>query len=416
MRTVVMGQGYVGLPLAMAAAESGHDVIGYEPDRNRCDKLHAGESYVEDIHNARLRKNTRSGHYMALNAKGTNFLSDFETAVITVPTPLTDHLPDLRYVRAATATLAVHLTKGALVILESTTHPGTTRDVVIPMLERGGMKAGEDFHVAFSPERIDPGNSDFHFENTTKVVGGLTPECTAKAVAFYESMGVPCVTTGSLEAAELAKIIENTFRYLNIAFANEMSRFAKTLGVDIWDALDAAATKPYGFMRFNPGPGVGGHCLPVDPMYLSHHVQTTLGEPFKMIELAREINNQQPAYVVRRLQDGLNERSGIALKRASILALGMAYKPNTADLRESPATEVVKILRSKGAEVDIVDPHLDDPEPEDYLDLPMSLVGYDAVVLLTPHDAFDLQRVADEAAYVLDTRGVMPTRDNIERL
>lgn len=415
MRVAVMGQGYVGLPLAMAAHAVGYTVVGYEPNKERAQKLNAGESYVEDIHNVTLRQALKTG-YIAAHKGEEHFLKDFDVAVITVPTPLKDHLPDLSYIEQAALTVAKYLRPGALVILESTTHPGTTRDVLVPKLELSGLTAGQDFHVAFSPERIDPGNKTYQFENTTKVVGGLTPACTELAVDFYQDMGVPCVTTKTPEAAELAKIIENTFRHVNIAFVNEMSRFAKVLDIDLWDALDAAATKPYGYMKFTPGPGVGGHCLPVDPIYLSHHVKTTLGEPFKMIELAQEINNQQPAYIVRRLQDGLNDRLGIALKGARIVALGLAYKPDTADLRESPAAKVVELLRAKGAVVSVVDPGIDDPEPEDHLELPRYWDSFDAAVLLTAHSAFDLTKVADNAAYVLDTRGVMPIRDNIERL
>jgi UDP-N-acetyl-D-glucosamine dehydrogenase len=404
----------------MAAVKAGYLVTGYEPDRHKAFKLEQGESYIEDVHNATLRNALSSG-YGVISRDGA--LPTFDVAVITVPTPLKNHLPDLSYIESAARTLSTHLTERRpednkqLVILESTTHPGTTRDVLIPILEgRSGLKAGEDFLVAFSPERIDPGNPVWNFGNTTKIVGGLTPESTEYAVNFYEGMGVPVVTTKTPEAAELAKILENTFRHVNIALVNELSRFGNALGVDVWDAIEAASSKPYGFMKFTPGPGVGGHCLPVDPIYLSHHVQTTLGEPFKLIELAQEINNQQPAYIVRRLQDGLNDRQGRALKRARVLALGLAYKPNTSDLRESPAAKVIELMRAKGALVDIVEPFLDDPEPEDHLTLPVSFVCYDAVVLLTPHGTFDLTRVADEAAYVLDTRGVMPTRDNIERL
>lgn len=413
MNIVVMGQGYVGLPLAMTAVKAGYTVVGYEPDRTRMLKLRDGESYIEDVHNTTLHQALKSGYRPTMRQ---DLLADFSVAVITVPTPLKNHLPDLSYIEAATRALASHLTRGALVILESTTHPGTTRDVVIPILERfSDLKAGQDFHVVFSPERIDPGNPNFHFGNTTKVVGGLTLTCTEKAVAFYEGMGVPTVTTSSLEAAELAKILENTFRHVNIALVNELSRFAKALGVDVWDAIRAASSKPYGFMPFTPGPGVGGHCLPVDPIYLSHHVQTTLGEPFKLIELAREINNQQPAYVVRRLQDGLNER-GVALSQATILALGLSYKPNTADLRESPAAEVVELLRAKGAKVIAVEPHAIEDDEYTRLNLPTSYLDFDAAVLLTAHDAFNLTEIADSGTYVLDTRGVMPTRDTIERL
>ncbi|MGW3152722.1 nucleotide sugar dehydrogenase [Streptomyces sp. NPDC001089] len=414
MKLAVMGQGYVGLPLAMAAVDAGHQVIGYEPDHDRFDDLSRGRSYVEDIPDKVLRAAHASGRYQP--ARDDALLLDFDVAVITVPTPLRDRQPDLSYVRAASRTLAAQMKAGATVVLESTTHPGTTRDLVVPILERAtGWTAGEDFHVGFSPERIDPGNDRWSFENTPKIVAGLTPECLERVSEFYGGITQQVVPANSLEAAELAKVFENTFRHVNVALVNELSQLARVLGVDVWHTLDLAATKPFGFTKFVPGPGVGGHCLPVDPVYLTHHARTQHGHALRLVELAQDVNDGQPAYVVSRLQDALNTRS-IALNGSRILVLGLAYKPGTADLRESPAVAVAELLVEKGARLDIVEPHLTKVTTGDFRAIPRDLAVYDAVVLLTPHPEFDLQHVADNARYVLDTRGVMPVAPHIERL
>ncbi|MFJ6086264.1 nucleotide sugar dehydrogenase [Streptomyces sp. NPDC092369] len=419
MHVCVLGQGYVGLPLALRAAETGHIVTGYEPDRKRCEKLAAGSSYIEDIDSNRLQRVLRSGAYTA--SSDPEDLKGFEVAVITVPTPLTDRAPDLSCVREAGAVLAEWLEPGATVVLESTTHPGTTRDVLIPLLEEGsGLVAGRDFHVGFSPERIDPGNADWRLENTPKIVAGLTHACLRQVKAFYDSVTEVTVPASGLEEAELAKVFENTYRHVNIALVNELSRMAHTLGVDVWHTLELAATKPFGFTRFLPGPGVGGHCLPIDPVYLSHHVKTRHGQTFRLIELAQDINEGQPDYVVRRLQDSLSRRFSRSVHGARILALGAAYKPGTADARQSPAVQVIDRLRTMGADVTVVDPHLPDGGAREIpfatAEHDMSVADFDAVVLLTPHGEFDLARLAAEAAYVLDTRGVMATAPHVERL
>ncbi|MET9081404.1 nucleotide sugar dehydrogenase [Streptomyces sp. NPDC004237] len=414
MKITVMGQGYVGLPLAMAAVEAGHTVFGFEPDKDRLNRLKIADSYVEDVPDKTLRAALETSRYVPTDVDA--LLVDFDVAVITVPTPLTDRQPDLSFVRAAAQTLAWHLKAGATVILESTTHPGTTRDLVVPILEQAtGWKAGEDFHVGFSPERIDPGNERWTFENTPKIVAGLTPACRARALEFYASITQNVVPADSLEAAELAKVFENTFRHVNIALVNELSQLAHVLGVDVWHTLELAATKPFGFTKFTPGPGVGGHCLPVDPVYLTHHARTRHGHAFRLVELAQDVNDGQPEYVVSRLQDALNARS-IPLNGARILALGLAYKPGTADVRESPAVAVTELLIEKGARLDIVEPHLTKVTPNDFRAIPRDLGAYDAVVLLTQHADFDLQHVADHARYVLDTRGAMPVAPHIERL
>ncbi len=428
MKVVVMGQGYVGLPLAMAAAEAGHEVIGYEPDMVRCINLKDGHSYIEDVSDPRLMENLagRVGVYRPTFDEMD--LRDFDVAVITVPTPLRKGVPDLAYVRQATRTLGLHLQGGATVILESTVAPGTTRNEVVPLLEvPSELTAGVDFHVGFSPERIDPGNLEWDFENTPKIVSGLTKRCADIATTFYSTITKSVVQARTLEEAELAKVFENTYRQVNIALVNELQRHAYLLGVDVHRVLELADSKPFGFTKFTPGPGVGGHCLPVDPVYLTHHLRTEHGATFRIVELAQEINESQPAYVVRRLQDALNTRQGLALSNAHILALGQAYKPDTADMRESPAVAVVELLRAAGAKVDTVDPFYGDEEPPhgfttvNYTDRTADarvphLVEYDAVVLLTPHTEFDLQRLAANGVYVLDTRGVMPDGPHIERL
>ncbi|MEU0413556.1 nucleotide sugar dehydrogenase [Streptomyces griseorubiginosus] len=419
MHICVLGQGYVGLPLALRAAEAGHTVTGYEPDIRRCRQLSEGSSYIEDIDSARLREVLASGAYAP--SSDPKDLKGFDIAVITVPTPLTDRTPDLSCVRAAARDLAVRLEPGATVVLESTTHPGTTRDVLIPLLEEGsGLVAGRDFHVGFSPERIDPGNPDWRLENTPKIVAGLTDACLRRVKAFYDSVTEVTVPASGLEEAELAKVFENTYRHVNIALVNELSRMAHTLGVDVWHTLELAATKPFGFTKFLPGPGVGGHYLPIDPVYLSHHVKTRHGKTFRLIELAQDINDGQPDYVVQRLQDTLSRRFRRSVHGARILALGAAYKPGTADARQSPAVHVIDRLRAMGADVTVVDPYL---SGEDCRDIPFAgtdaavrVADFDAVVLLTPHAAFDLTRVADEATFVLDTRGVMPHAAHIEQL
>ncbi|MPY62467.1 nucleotide sugar dehydrogenase [Streptomyces spongiae] len=419
MNICVLGQGYVGLPLALRAAEAGHTVVGYEPDEDRCSRLAAGSSYIEDIDSGRLQAALRTGSYTPTSDP--EDLKGFDVAVITVPTPLTDRAPDLSCVREAARVLAAHLEPGATVVLESTTHPGTTREVLIPLLEAGsGLTAGSDFHVGFSPERIDPGNDVWRLENTPKIVSGLTDECLKRVKAFYDSAIGVTVPASGLEEAELAKVFENTYRHVNIALVNELSRMAHTLGVDVWHTLDLAATKPFGFTKFLPGPGVGGHCLPIDPVYLSHHVKTRHGQTFRLIELAQDINDSQPDYVVRRLQDSLNRRFRRSVHGARILALGAAYKPGTADARQSPAVQVIERLRAMGAEVTVVDPYLPDGG---FREIPfaageknMTVADFDAVVLLTPHREFDLTHLAAEAAYVLDTRGVMATAPHVERL
>ncbi|MFC7217625.1 nucleotide sugar dehydrogenase [Streptomyces polyrhachis] len=411
LRVVVVGQGYVGLPLAVRAAEVGHRVVGLDTDVRRIKRLMLGESYVEDIPGARLAPLLTAGAYRPTVEQSD--CAGFDIAIITVPTPLCDGAPDLSHIQDAARTLARYLTPGAIVVLESTTYPGTTEEVLRPLLERGsGLSAGRDFHLGYSPERIDPGNPTWRLENTPKVVSGLTPACMEAVRDFYASIVDTVVPVAGCKEAELTKLLENTFRHVNIALANELAIFAHDLGIDIWAAIDAASTKPFGFMRFTPGPGVGGHCLPVDPSYLSWRVERTLGRNFRFVELANDVNNHMPDYVVRRLAAGLNER-GKPLKGSRILLLGVAYKANTGDARETPAARIAELLTAMGALVQAADPHvLDDAHPRaaslaelQRIDVtPRLLAAADAVVLLADHDAFDYPLISAHAPYILDCR------------
>lgn len=407
---VVMGQGYVGLPLAVRAAEIGHAVVGFEPDRRRLDLLREGVSYVEDVGSPVLRAAVESGRYRP--GCDPEDLAGFDVAVVAVPTPLRDRAPDLSAVEAASRTLAPYLSPGAVVVLESTTYPGTTEEVLRPILERGsGLRAGVDFHLGYSSERIDPGNRTFGLVNTPKLVSGVN-EASLEAVAgFYRGIVDTVVPVSSPAVAELAKLLENTFRHVNIALVNELAIFAHELGIDVWEAIDAASTKPFGFMRFTPGPGVGGHCLPVDPSYLSWRVRQDLNKAFRFVELANEVNDHMPEHVVGRIGELLN-RNCLCVRGSRILLLGLAYKANSGDSRESPALAIAGRLVALGAEVRAADPHvvedlaLDGVARVEATEQEMALA--DLVVLLTDHDEFDLDAVSREARLVLDTRHRVP--------
>jgi UDP-N-acetyl-D-glucosamine dehydrogenase len=416
VRVVIAGQGYVGLPLAVRAAECGHDVVGYDVDPRRVGMLAAGSSYVEDISHERLQAVLASGRYRA-TTDGAAYAS-FDVALITVPTPLRDGVPDLSYVESSAETLGAHVRPGSLVVLESTTYPGTTEEVVGPILERvSGLTVGRDFHLGFSPERIDPGNPTWNIVNTPKVVSGVDEVSLKIVQAFYDSIVETTVAVRSPKEAELAKLIENTFRHVNIALVNELAILANSLDIDIWQAIDAAASKPFGFMKFTPGPGVGGHCLPIDPSYLSWQVERTLGQNFRFVELANDINNHMPDYVVRRLIEALNRRR-LAVNGSRVLLLGLAYKKNTGDARESPAVRVAQLLIQMGADVRVCDPHLVEPVhgAEDLTPIELAvdeIAAADAVILLADHDAFDYDLVKRHARYVLDTRRRL-SGDNVE--
>ncbi|MHB1930781.1 MAG: nucleotide sugar dehydrogenase [Acidimicrobiales bacterium] len=404
-----MGQGYVGLPLAMRAVEVGHRVFGFEPDPRRLAMLGAGESYVEDVSSEDLSRALASGRYHAGAHEG---LDRFDVAVIAVPTPLRDRAPDLSAVEAASRALAPHLTPGAIVVLESTTYPGTTEEVVGPILEGGsGLRAGIEFHLGYSSERIDPGNRTWRLVNTPKLVSGVNEQSLAAIRGFYEEIVDAVVPVSHPGVAELAKLLENTFRHVNIALVNELAVFAHELGIDVWEAIDAASTKPFGFMRFEPGPGVGGHCLPVDPSYLSWRVRQDLGRDFRFVELANDINDHMPEHVVRRVTELLN-RNCRAVNGSRILLLGLAYKRNSGDCRESPALAIAGRLVALGADVRAADPHVVEslalPGVTRVDPSPSEIGAADVVVVLTDHDAFDLEAVARDARLVFDTRHHVP--------
>jgi UDP-N-acetyl-D-glucosamine dehydrogenase len=406
-RVVIVGQGYVGLPLAVRAAQVGHTVIGYDVDTERVKRLAAGESYVDDVTSAELQRVLDARSYRP--SADPRACAGFDVAVIAVPTPLRDGLPDLTYIEESARTVARYLRPGATVSLESTTYPGTTTDLVAPLLEEGsGLVAGVDFHLGYSPERIDPGNREWNLTTTPKVVSGVNETSLERLAAFYGTVVERTVPVSDPKVAELAKLMENTFRHVNIALVNELAVFAHDLGIDVWEAIDAASSKPFGYMRFVPGPGVGGHCLPIDPSYLSWRVQRALGQSFRFVELANDINNHMPDYVVRRLIGALNARR-LAVKGSTVLLLGLAYKKNSGDARESPARRVASLLLDMGAEVRAADPHVVEDTHIDRRVVRVALTAdhiaaADAVVLLADHDAFDLDLVVRHARYVLDTR------------
>ena len=408
-RVLVVGQGYVGLPLAMAAVEAGFDVTGFDTDHRKVAALNTGASHVEDVPAGRVHEAAELGRYRAV--ADVDALDVFDYAVISVPTPLADGAPDLSFIEQAAVTLAPLVRPGCTVILESTTYPGTTEELVAPILEEGsGLTAGVDFSLGYSPERIDPGNRTWTFETTPKVVAGVGEGSLAKVQGFFDRLIDQTVPVSSVKVAELTKLLENTFRHVNIALVNELAMFAHDLDIDVWEAIDAASTKPFGYMRFTPGPGVGGHCLPVDPSYLSWQVRQRLGESFRFVELANDVNEHMPDYVVRRLTHALNDRE-LPVRGRRILALGLAYKANTGDARESPAVQVVRGLVGLGADVRVADPHVDPVRCPDGVTLVEltddEVAAADAVVLLVDHDAFDLGSVAANATYVLDTKHVM---------
>jgi UDP-N-acetyl-D-glucosamine dehydrogenase len=415
---VIVGQGYVGLPLAMRAVEVGHDVVGYETDEGRVKRLLAAETYVEDVSSLVLAGALATRRYTATTDPAG--CAGFDVAVITVPTPLREGVPDLSYIESATKTLAEHLRPGATVILESTTYPGTTEELVAPLLEEGsGLAAGTDFHLGYSPERIDPGNPVWNFVNTPKVVSGIDAASVAAVQGFYDTVCERTVPVSGTREAELTKLLENTFRHVNIALVNELAMFAGDLGIDVWESIDAASTKPFGYLRFTPGPGVGGHCLPIDPSYLSWRVRRALGQPFRFVELANDINDHMPDYVVRRLVVALN-RTKQAVNGSRILLLGLAYKANTGDDRESPAVVVAERLLALGAEVRVADPHVSHDHVQGHVErvdvTPEELAAADAVILLTDHDEFDLAAVRTHSRYVLDTRRRIEPGDGVEFL
>jgi UDP-N-acetyl-D-mannosaminuronic acid dehydrogenase/UDP-N-acetyl-D-glucosamine dehydrogenase len=417
-RVLVVGQGYVGLPLAMRAVEVGFDVVGFDVSEDRVKALNAGTSFVGDVPSGVVRSALESGRYRVVPAL--DGVDGFDVAVITVPTPLNEGAPDLSFIEQAARSIAPLVRIGCTVSLESTTYPGTTEELVAPLLEEGsGLVAGSDFHLGYSPERIDPGNPTWTFVNTPKVVSGVDPASLAAVKRFYDRLVDRTVPVSTPREAELTKLLENTFRHVNIALVNELAMFASDLGVDVWEAIDAASTKPFGYMRFTPGPGTGGHCLPVDPSYLSWQVKRSVGQSFRFVELANDVNDHMPDYVVRRVVVGLN-RASKPVKGSRILLLGVSFKRNVSDTREAPSHEIARLLAELGADLRAADPHVaadEFPPSVTVVDAtPDEVAAADAVVLLVDHDAFDRQVIAGNARYVLDTRAWLPDVPNVERL
>jgi len=402
---VVVGQGYVGLPLAMRASRVGFPVLGYEVVEERAASLAAGRSHVGDVTDEVLRAELADGYRPTSDSDD---LAGFDIAVISVPTPLTDGLPDLSYIESAAIAVGRHLREGACVVLESTTYPGTTEEFLAPILERESGLTRDRFLLGYSPERIDPGNRDYSFENTPKVVSGDRPESLEVVEAFFSTLVNQTVPVANCAEAELVKLLENTFRHVNIALINELAKFARGLDVDIWRAIDAAATKPFGFMRFTPGPGVGGHCLPIDPSYLAWRVREHLGQNFRFVELANDINDHMPEYVHQRIAELLGRR-GQAVDGASILLLGLAYKASTSDWRESPSVKVADILSDAGADISICDPHIEAQQAGKFTEVLVelserALASADLVVILVDHPEFVPEVIAVHSPLILDTK------------
>jgi UDP-N-acetyl-D-glucosamine dehydrogenase len=404
MATVgIIGVGYVGLPLAVAFAKEGCEVIAVDVDPRKIEAIEAGDSYVEDVSSELLREVSGNIHATTRYAR----LNEADAVVVCVPTPLTrNREPDLGPLIDSTRALAEVLQRDQLVVLESTTYPGTTRERVAPLLEESGLAAGRDFHLAFSPERVDPGRTDYTLRNTPKVLGGLTETCAERAEALYGLVCENLVRVSSPEAAELTKLLENIFRSVNIALVNELAMLTDRMGIDIWEVVEAASTKPYGFMRFNPGPGMGGHCLPVDPFYLSWRARE-FDMATEFIELAGKVNQQMPYHCVAKAQRALND-AGLSVKGARIAVLGVSYKPGVGDTRESPALKIITLLKDLGAEVLYHDPHV--PALTDFglsnTPLEEALRDADLALIVTAHPSVDHDLAARRARLVVDLRGV----------
>ena len=416
----IVGQGYVGLSLACAAAEARFPVHGIDVDDSRITDLGQGTLSVAGVREDVFRSALATG--LIRFTTQPDPIGDSDVVVICVPTPLRDHAPDLSHVEDACAEIARHLSPGRLVVLESTTYPGTTEDVVRPLLETSGLTAGRDFLLAYSPERIDPGNDQFDMRNTPKVVGGVTPESTGVAVLFYGQLVDKVLVMSSCRAAELTKLLENTFRHVNIALVNEIAMLCHEMGIDVWEVVDAAGTKPYGFMPFYPGPGVGGHCIPLDPTYLAWQIRREAGHQFRILEQAQDINAQMPGYVASRIGEVLND-AGKAVKGADILVLGVSYKEDVGDVRESPALAVMAHLLKRGANLEFHDPYVDAVTMNGTLLARTELthravVRADCVAILTPHRAYEFDWIAEHAGLIFDARNAYGTdrRPNVVSL
>ena len=424
-KVAVLGLGYVGLPLAVVFAEAGYCVVGVDPVQEKVDAINRGESYVLDVPSETVARLVQSGRLSAT----TDFAvcAGADAVSICVPTPLRKTGdPDLSFIVSASEGLAPYVHPGMVVVLESSTYPGTTREMVLPCLTgQSGLVAGQDLFIAFSPERVDPGRTDWTTKNTPKVVGGITGDCSDVAAVWYQQALDTIVRVSSAEVAEMTKLLENTFRMINIGLVNELAIICDRLGMDVWEVIDAAATKPFGYMKFTPGPGLGGHCIPIDPLYLSWKMKS-LNYNTRFIELASEINTNMPRFTVGKVQDALNER-GKALKNSRVLILGVAYKPDIDDLRESPALDVIHLLQQKGAQVQYYDPYIPSFRHDGWgLEsvkaeaLREELRAADAVVIVTDHKQFDYETVLAEASLIVDTRNALgkmgDRRQNVVRL
>jgi UDP-N-acetyl-D-glucosamine dehydrogenase len=407
---VIIGQGYVGLPLARAAASKGWSVHGLDLHQGLVDQLNSGKSHIDDLSDGDVLAMLEQGYRATTDP---SVIASADVVVICVPTPLAEAgAPDLSAVEASARTVSGHLQKDTTVILESTTYPGTTQDLVVPLLQASGLKAGEDFHVCFSPERVNPGDPVYNITNTPKVVGGITAESTRRGSDFYASFIDVVVPVSGPREAEMSKLLENTYRHVNIALVNEMAKFCHELDIDIWEVIRAASTKPFGFQAFRPGPGVGGHCIPIDPNYLSHEVRKKLGYPFRFVELAQEINAGMPDYVASRIAGLLNEQAK-PVNGSTVLLLGVTYKADIADQRESPALRVAELLRAARAAVQFHDPMVTSWElPGSRLarveNLDLAVQDADIVVLLQAHQSYDLNAMVTAANLFFDTRGASP--------
>jgi UDP-N-acetyl-D-glucosamine dehydrogenase len=423
-RLAILGMGYVGLPLAVVFAEAGLRVTGVDPDTRKIDSIKAGKSYIPDISTERLAPLVQAGKLQAT----TDFsvLKEMDAVSICVPTPLRKTGdPDMSFILSATDELAKYMHPGMVVVLESTTYPGTTREILLPRLgEANNLKVGQDWFLAFSPERVDPGREDFTTYNTPKVMGGITPSCAEVAAAWYGGAIQHIHQVSSAEAAEMAKLLENTFRMVNIAMVNELAIMCNRMGVDVWEVIDAAASKPFGFMKFTPGPGLGGHCIPIDPLYLSWKMKA-YQYTAHFIELASDINTNMPRYVVSRILEALNDR-GLVLKGSRCLVLGAAYKPDINDLRESPALDVIGLLKEKGALVEYHDPYIPTlithagEKMISVPDLMDAVRKADIVVIITNHQVYDYPAILKAARFIFDSRNALGnlTKDNpkVEKL
>jgi len=418
----VVGLGYVGLPLAVEMGNVDMKVIGLDVSKRVVNDLNAGKSHIKDISSADVARLRKSGRFEATTDMSR--LAECDVISICVPTPLSKTKdPEMSYVIAATESVAASLRPGQLIVLESTTYPGTTRELMIPLLQARGLEVGSDIFLCFSPERVDPGNEKWHTKNTPKVIGGVTPQCGELGVALYGKFIEKMIPVSSPEAAELTKLLENTFRMINIGLANEMAQICDRLGVDVWEVIDAAATKPFGYMKFTPGPGLGGHCIPLDPHYLAWKMRT-LHYKTRMIGVADEINSEMPSFWVSKVQDALNDRA-VALKGAKVLVLGVAYKKDIDDMRESPALEIMDLMAQKGANVSYHDPYC--PEIKDDGHTPAGAVGKsipltdaalrdaDAVIIVTDHSDIDYVRVQSLAKVLVDTRAAVARAERKDR-